>query len=180
MDHHAVEGFLPARQGVPDACRDWFARSAPRDQFLRHLIGPFRRLERQAMAPSALRVAGGTVRARQRGLSEVAWDEAPRLRTSQRLVDAERGDPEGVRSVAASSVPNKGRDCGGVARQYGGARGKVAHGQVGVLAAYAARQGSALVDKPRFRPEPWWTAAYAQRRTPCAGPDARGVQTMPP
>ena len=34
------------------------------------------------------------------------------------------------------------------------------HCQVGVFAAYASRQGYALVDKRLFLPEPWLTDAY--------------------
>jgi SRSO17 transposase len=53
----------------------------------------------------------------------------------------------------------KGTDSVGVARQYCGTLGKVEHGQVGVCAGYASRQGYARVDKRLFLPERWWTDA---------------------
>jgi SRSO17 transposase len=67
----------------------------------------------------------------------------------------------------------------GVARQYCGALGKVDNCQVGVFAAYASRHGYALVDKRLFMPEPWFTDAYARRRTHCQLPDDQGFQTKP-
>jgi len=81
------------------------------------------------------------VRALPRGLSAAVWDEAQRLRTSQRLVPDKMGAPEGVVSVAAAGVPNQGHAAVGVARQDGEPLGQVDHGQVGVCAAAASRQG---------------------------------------
>jgi SRSO17 transposase len=141
MDHRDVDGFLHERQGFHDAFRACFARSEPREHVFRYMVGQFRALERNAIEPIARRVEGGNVRAMPRCLREVTGDEAQMLRTSQRLVDDERGDPEGVLIVDESSFPNKGRDSVGVARQYGGALGKVDKGQVGVCAAYASRHG---------------------------------------
>jgi SRSO17 transposase len=55
----------------------------------------------------------------------------------------------------------------------------VEHGQVGVLAGYASRKGSALVDKRLFLPEAWWTDAYAVRRTKCQVPPTVTWQSKP-
>jgi SRSO17 transposase len=179
MDHRDVEGFLHELQGVHDAFRACFARSEPREHFFRYMVGQFSALERKSIEPIALRVDGGNVRAMQRCLSEVAWDEAQMLRTYHRLVDEDIGDPEGVLICDESSFPKKGHDSVGVARQYGGALGKVDNCQVGVFAAYASRHGYALVDTPLFLPEPWLTDAYARRRTQGQVPDDRGFQTKP-
>jgi SRSO17 transposase len=84
-----------------------------------------------------------------------------------------------VVSFEESGFPNKGHDSVGVARQYGGALGKVDNGQVGVFAAYASRHGYALVDKQLFLPAPWLTDAYTRRRTQCQVPDDRGFHTKP-
>jgi SRSO17 transposase len=67
----------------------------------------------------------------------------------------------------------------GVARQYCGSLGKVDNCQVGVFAAYASRQGYALVDKRLFIPEPWFTDAYHTRRTKCKVPDKLAWQSKP-
>jgi SRSO17 transposase len=73
----------------------------------------------------------------------------------------------------------KGQDSVGVARQYCGSLGKVENCQVGVFAAYASRQGYALVDKRLFLPEPWFSDAYQARRTKCKLPDEVTSQSKP-
>jgi len=57
--------------------------------------------------------------------------------------------------------------------------GKVENCQVGVFAAYASRQGYALVDKRLFIPESWFTEAYQARRTKCKLPDEVTWQSKP-
>jgi SRSO17 transposase len=125
MDHRDVEGFLHELQGFHDAFRDCFARSEPREHFFRYMVGQFSGLERKSIEPIALRVEGGKVRAMQRCLSEVAWDDAQMLRTYHRLVDEDMGDPEGILIFDESGFPKKGHDSVGVARQYCGTLGKV-------------------------------------------------------
>jgi SRSO17 transposase len=179
VDHRDVEGFLHELQGVHDAFRACFARSAPREHFFRYMVGQFSALERQSIEPIALRVDGGNVRAMQRCLSEVVWNDAPRLRTYHRLVDEDMGDPEGVLIFDESGFPKKGHDSVGVARQYGGALGKVDNGQVGVFAAYTSRHGYVWADKRLFLPEAWLTEPYAARRTMCEVPADVGFPTTP-
>ena len=115
----------------------------------------------------------------QRGMSDTVWAEAQMWRTDHRLVDDDMGAPEGVVICDESGFPKKGRASVGVARQYGGALGKVEHGQVGVCAAYASRHGYALVDKRLFMPEVWFTETSAARRTKCEVPEDVGFQTKP-
>src|SRR5262245_58605958 len=179
MDHRDVDGFLHELQGFHDAFRDCFARSEPREHFFRYMVGQFSGLERKSIEPIALRVEGGKVRAMQRCLSEVAWDDAQMLRTYHRLVEDDMGDAEGVLIFDESSFPKKGHNSVGVARQYCGTLGKVDNCQVGVFAAYASRQGYALVDKQLFLPEAWWTDVYATRRQKCHVPDALTFQSKP-
>src|SRR5262245_64131782 len=167
MDHRDVEGLLHELQGFHDAFRECFARSEAREHCFRYMVGQFSALERKSIEPIALRVEGGKVRAMQRCLSEVVWDDAQMLRTYHRLVDEDMGDPEGVLIFDESGFPKKGHDSVGVARQYCGALGKVENCQVGVFAAYTSRQGYALVEKRLFIPEPWFTEAYTARRTKC-------------
>src|SRR5215510_12961390 len=179
MDHRDVDGFLHELQGFHDAFRDCFARSEPREHFFRYMVGQFSGLERKSIEPIALRVEGGKVRAMQRCLSEVAWDDAQMLRTYHRLVEDDMGDAEGVLIFDESSFPKKGHDSVGVARQYCGTLGKVDNCQVGVFAAYASRHGYALADKRLFMPEPWFTEAYACNRSKCQVPDDGSFQTKP-
>jgi SRSO17 transposase len=159
LDPRDVEGFMDELQGFHTAFRSCFARREPRDHVFHSMVGQVSDLDRTSIEPMALRVEGGNVRAMQRGISDVVWDDAQMRRTYHRFVDDEMGDPEGVVIVDESGFPNKGRDSVGMARQYGGALGKVESCQVGVCAAYVSRHGDALVDTRLFMPEPWCTDA---------------------
>jgi SRSO17 transposase len=105
------------------------------------MVGQFSPLARQSIEPIALQVEGGKVRARPRLVSAALWDEDAMLETYHRVVQDEMGEPEGVLSVDETGFAKKGQDSVGVARQYCGSLGQVENCQVGVLAAYASRQG---------------------------------------
>jgi SRSO17 transposase len=179
LDRRDVEGFLDELHGFHSAFRDCFARSEPREHFFHYMVGQFSELDRKSIEPMALRVEGGNVRAMQRCISDAVWDDVRLLRTYHQLVDEDMGDPAGVVIFDESSFPKKGYHSVGVGRQYCGSLGKVDSCQVGVFAAYASRHGYALVDKRLFMPEPWFTEAYARRRTHCQVPDDQGFQTKP-
>jgi SRSO17 transposase len=161
------------------AFRACFARQEPRDQFFNYMVGQFSTVERKSIEPMALQVEGGNVRAMQRLVSDALWDDEAMLRTYHHLVQEEMGEPDGVVIVDETGFPNKGQDSVGVARQYCGSLGKVDTCQVGVFAAYASRQGYALVDKRLFLPEPWFTEAYAARRPKCKVPEELAFQSKP-
>src|SRR5215475_13094996 len=143
------------------------------------MVSQFSALERESLAPMALQGDGGKVRAMQRLVSEALWDEAAMLETYHHLVQDEMGEPDGVLIVDETEFVKKGADSAGVARQYCGSLGKVENCQVGVFAAYASRQGYALVDKRLFIPEPWFTDAYTARRTKCKMPAEVTWQSKP-
>jgi SRSO17 transposase len=136
-------------------------------------------LARKSIEPMALQVEGGKVRAMQRLISDALWDEPAMLETYHRLVQDEMGEPDGVLIIDETGFAKKGQDSVGVARQYCGSLGKVENCQVGVFAAYASRQGYALVDKRLFLPEPWLSDAYQARRTKCKLPDEVVWQSKP-
>jgi SRSO17 transposase len=179
LDPRDVEGFMDELHGFHTAFRDCFARREPWDHFFHYMVGQFSDLDRKSIEPMALRVEGGNVRAMQRGISDAVWDDTQTLRTYHRLMNDDMGDPEGVVIFDESGFPKKGYNSVGVARPYCGALGKVENCQVGVFAAYASRHGYALVDTRLFMPEPWFTDAYARRRTQCQVPPDRGFQTKP-
>jgi SRSO17 transposase len=160
-----LDTFLDELRGFHTAFRACFTRQEPRDQFFHYMVGQFSALERKSIEPIALQVEGGKVRAMQRLVSEALWDEDAMLETYHGLVQDEMGEPDGVLIVDETGFAKKGHDSVGVARQYCGSLGKVENCQVGVFAAYASRQGYALVDKRLFIPEPWFTDAYTARRT---------------
>jgi len=160
-----VEGFVEELWEFQSAFHDCFARSESRAHFFDYMVGQCSKLERKSIEPMALRVEGGTIRGLQRFISDVRWDETQMMWNYHQLVAAEMGEPDGVLMFDESGFVKKGNDSVGVARQYCGTLGKVENCQVGVFAAYASRQGYALVDKRLFLPDAWFTDAYAARRT---------------
>src|SRR5215472_12027617 len=174
-----MNAFMDELRGFHTAFRPCFTRQEPRDQFFNYMVGQCSTVERKSIEPIALQVAGGKVRAMQRLVSEALWDEAAMLETYQRLVQDEMGEPAGVLILDETGFAKKGQDSVGVARQYCGALGKVENCQVGVLAAYASRQGYALVDKRLFIPEVWFTEAYAARQARCQVPAEVTFRTKP-
>ena len=174
-----IDTFLDELRGFHTAFRACFTRQEPRDQFFHYMVGQFSALERKSIEPIALQVEGGKVRAMQRLVSEALWDEAAMRETYHRLVQDEMGEPDGVLIVDETGFVKKGAESVGVARQYCGSLGTVENCQVGVFAAYASRQGYALVDKRLFIPELWFTDAYQARRTKDKMPEEVTWQTKP-
>src|ERR687886_364337 len=160
-----VAEFTDELQEFQGLFHDCFPRSEPRAHFFDYMVGQLSPLERKSIEPIALQVPGGRVRGLQRFLSEVAWDDEHMRWTYHQVGADEMGAPDGVLMFDETGFVKKGQDSVGVARQYCGSLGKVENCQVGVFAAYASRQGYALVDKRLFIPEPWFTDAYTARRT---------------
>src|SRR4029434_7681229 len=122
--------------GFHTAFRACFARQEPRDQFFNYMVGQFSALERKSIEPLALQVEGGKVRAMQRLVRDVLWDEAgmretyhssgqhetgvAMWETYHRLVQDEMGAPDGVLIVDETGFTKKGQASVGVARQYCG------------------------------------------------------------
>ena len=174
-----VEACLDELQAFHAHFCSCFSRSEPRGHFFNSMVGQCSELERTSIEPMALAVAGGNVRGMQRFLSDDLWDEDPMRQTSHGLVATERGDPEGVLMVEESGCVNKGKESVGVARQSGGALGKVEHGQGGGWAAYAARHGYARGAKRRCLPETWCGEDDAERRHTCHVPEELRLHTTP-
>jgi SRSO17 transposase len=174
-----VEGFMEELWEFQSAFHDCFARSEPRAHFFDYMVGQFSKLERKAIEPMALQVEGGTIRGLQRFISDVKWDEKQMVWNYHQLVADEMGEPDGVLMFDESGFVKKGQDSVGGARQYCGTLGKVENCQVGGFAAYASRQGYALVDKRLFLPEVWFTDAYAARRTMGHLPNELCFQSKP-
>lgn len=174
-----VDGFLEELREFHALFRDCFARSEPRAHFWRYMVGQFSTLERKSIEPIAVQTAATSVRAMQRGMSDVQWDATRLLQSYHQVVADEMGEPDGVLRLDERGFRKKGTDSAGVARQYCGTLGKVDNCQVGVFAAYASRQGYALVDTQLFLPAQWFTEAYRPQRAKCAVPCDRDFQTKP-
>jgi SRSO17 transposase len=174
-----VEGFIHELRCFHARFRHCFGRSEPRDHFFRYMVGQFSPLERKSIEPIALETQATSIRAMQRSLSDVEWDDAQMRYTYHHLVAEDLGELDGVVMVDETGFAKKGKASVGVARQYCGALGKVENCQVGVFAGYASRQGYALVDKRLFMPELWFTDDYAARRATCGVPTDSTFQSKP-
>lgn len=156
-----------------------FSRSEPRENFLRYMTGQFSKLERKSIEPMALHIEGGNVRALQRFISDVVWDQKVILTKYHEMVNEDLGDPGAALIFDETSFPKKGDESVGVARQYCGTLGKVDNCQVGVFAAYASPHGYALLDKRLFLPERWFSAEYREKREKCEVPGEVSFKTKP-
>lgn len=129
----------------------------------------------------ALNAYGGDtapVRMTQHFLGQSPWPYLPLRAEWACWVDDEFGDPEGILIVDASGVAKCGDKSVGVARQYGGATGKIDNCQVGVFLAYASRHGHTLLDTRLYLPNDEWANDPARR--PAAGvPAAVVFRTKP-
>jgi len=179
LDRGDVEGFMDELHGFHDQFRDCFMRSEPREHFWLYMAGQFSPLERKSIEPIALRVEDGNVRAMQRFVSDVVWDEPLMLKQYHTLVDEDMGDPEGILIFDESGFAKKGDDSVGVARQYCGSTGKVDNCQVGVFAAYASRHGYAFLDKRLYVPKKWFEDSHRPRRRKCKMPSDLVFKTKP-
>ena len=176
---HDVEGVLDELHEFHTLFRDCFVRREPREHFFRYMVGQFSTLVRKSIEPIAVQTDASSIRAMQRGISDAQWQDERLLQKYHQQVAEEMGASDGVVIVDESGFRKKGEDSVGGARQYCGNLGKVDNGQVGVFAAYASRQGSALVDKRLFLPEQWWSDASASRRAQCDVPKEVVFHTKP-
>ena len=79
----------------------------------------------------ALALAGGDVQALQQCIGPGQWQDEAWLRQPWSLVDETLGEPDEAGIVEGSEVPQQGEPAVGVARQWCGRLGQVAHCQAG-------------------------------------------------
>lgn len=91
----------------------------------------------------------------QKMLNRGVWDEAGVREDVRRYVTANLGDPGAVLVFDETGDIKQGTETVAVARQYTGVTGQVENCQVAVFAAYASRQGQALVDAELYVPKEW-------------------------
>jgi len=112
--------------------------------------------------------------------ADSAWSDQPFLERHRQAVGAELGTRAGVLLVDTTDMPEQGVHSVGVARQYCGRLGQVAHCQAGVFVAYAGKGGATLVHRRLFLTEAWvGDEAYAERRQRCGVPAEATFQTKP-
>ncbi len=107
------------------------------------------------------------------------WADAPVRKTVRDHVGQPWGHGEGVWGCAPSALPQSGRASVGVARQWGGRWGKVAHGPVAISLGDVSRQGHTLVALRLSLPTAW--PQEKARLHKAGGPTARsGSRTRHP
>lgn len=124
VDEVDVERFMDELREYSGSFADCFARSEPRENFLRYLVGQLSPIERKSIEPMALHVEGAKVRTMQGSITDALWNEEKMLLGYQAKVREKLADPQGVMLFDESGFVKKGEDSAGVARQYcGGCQG---------------------------------------------------------
>jgi len=157
------------------------SRRAEQRRWAKHyLAGQRLDLERKSIEPIARALEGGNIQALQQFIGIGAWDDDAILAHQQSLVAETLGDAEtGVLIVDGCDFPKQGTHSVGVARQWCGARGKVANCQASVLACYASAKGDTLVDRRLYLPNRWFTEGFRPHRRACGVPADAVFQTRP-
>ncbi len=95
--------------------------------YLAGLLGPG---ERKSVEPMAAPLGPNDVQQLHHVVSTAPWPMAPLEQVLAQVADRLVGGPEAVLILDDTALPKQGRHSVGVARPYGGAAGKPAHGQV--------------------------------------------------
>src|SRR5215813_8326809 len=150
-----------------------FHRSTSRESVERYLTGLLTDLERKNCDTIAAAVAGTSTERLQHLLTDATWE--PQALDQQRVAAlVAQSPPRGILLLDDTRLPKQGRSSVGVARQYSGTLGKIAHCQVVVSAHYVADEPTsrAPVHWPLtarlYLPEAWGTdrARRAKVRVP--------------
>ena len=175
-----VSKFMDELTGFHREFHDCFARSEPRENFFKYMVGQFSKgIERKSIEPIALKVVNAQVRPLQRLISDVIWNNRKIIQKYRSLVNGDLGDANGVLIFDETGFVKQGDDSAGVGKQYCGSVGKVENCQVGVFTAYASRYGYCLMDARLFIPQQWFSDDYAEKRTKCHFPNDLAFKTKP-
>jgi SRSO17 transposase len=132
-----------------------FARVEPRRRmaaFVRGLLAGLPRVNCWSIAEHA---GEQCPRGMQRLLSAAVWDDAGMRDDLRAYVLEHFADPGAVLVVDETGDIKKGRATAGTQRQYTGTAGRTENAQVAVYLAYAARAGSAFIDRALYLPRSW-------------------------
>jgi SRSO17 transposase len=139
---------------------DGFARQSQRGALRRYVIGVLSDSRRKSMEAMWARLSDpGTYQAFQHFITHAPW-EADAVWTRLRAVVPDR---TGVLILEGTSFPKQGTASVGVARQYCGARGKIANCQTAVTVALWTGARAWLVGATLYLPEAWLTARQRAR-----------------
>ena len=132
-----------------------FVRSEARQRAKAYLQGLLSPAERKNSWQLAEMLGEHTPYGIQQFLYRGVW-EADELRDDLRQYVVEQvGDADAVLIVDETGFVKKGSHSAGVQRQYSGTAGRIENCQIGVFLAYAAPQGTALIDRALYLPQSW-------------------------
>jgi SRSO17 transposase len=145
-----------------------FGHVAQRGAFRRYLLGVLGDSARKSMSAMLARVSEpGSYQALQHFITDAPWDAAGIWRLVRQQVPAR----EGVLIVDGTSFPKQGTHSVGVARQYCGALGKIANGQVATTVALWTGTQAWLLGAQLYLPKDWVTREARRRaRIPATVP----------
>ncbi len=139
---------------------DGFGRQSQRGALRRYVAGLLNDSRRKSMEAMWARLSDpGTYQAFQHFITHAPW-QAETVWTRLRAVVPER---TGVLILDGTSFPKQGTASVGVARQYCGARGKVANCQVAVTVALWTGARAWLLGATMYLPEEWLTSRQRTR-----------------
>jgi SRSO17 transposase len=119
----------------------------------------------------------GSDRARQRFLSDAAWDEEKILARYHRQVRAALGYREAALVFLEAGFTKKGEESAGTEKQPYDSSGRVRNGQVGILAVYVSRHGAVPVAARLYVPEVWCGEDRWAKKDKCRFPADFGYRT---
>jgi SRSO17 transposase len=171
------EDLEMALEGLKEFAKPYLALM-PRPEMREHgadfLEGLLTDLERKSTEPIAEHL-GQARRSLQYFVGASPWDHEPLLDQLCEAVGLELGEENGILVVDPSSIPKKGKESVGVARQWCGRLGKQDNCQVGVFLGYLSNKGHTLVDERLYLPKEW--AKDKVRRKKCGVPEGVRFRT---
>jgi len=108
-------------------------------------------------------------------IGNAPWDHRPLVTVLVGQVAHQLGEPNDIIAFDPSRFPKRGTHSVGVKRQWCSHRGKIDHGQVGVVMGYVSSQEHALLDFRLSLPEEW--GRDEPRRQACHVPKEGRYQT---
>lgn len=132
-----------------------FARQEARENSTRYLGALLDRVERKNCWQMAEAVGEPNPYGMQRVISTSLWDPDQVRDDLRSYVVQHLGDPQAVLVVDETGFLKKGNKSAGVQRQYSGTAGKIENCQIGVFLVYAARKGTAFLDRELYLPREW-------------------------
>lgn len=160
--------------------QECFGRKEHRRLGLAYLSGLLSNQAAKSVEPIALEFLDqDAVRPLQRFMKSYRWDHEGMETRHQRLLSQLIADPAGMISVDSSEFAKKGSESVGVARQYGGALGKVDNCQSGVFVGYSSRKGYRLLSARLYMPESWLSEEQVERRRENLVPEELAFRTKP-